>query len=242
MKFSAPIFVLKQRAKALSRKSGIPLHDALNRIAKLEGFGSWSLLAARWSEDRARASLSSQLGSGELVLLAARPGQGKTLLSLGLAVEWMTRGHRAAFFTLEFTRSDVVRCFEVLGEDIGRFHRLFVIDDSDGINADYIVARLASAPPSSLVVIDYLQLLDQKRDNPSVMDQVKQLRHAARQHRATIVCLSQVHRRYDAAGKPFPGLSDIRLPNPLDLELFDKACFLNGGKVQVQDIAPRESA
>jgi replicative DNA helicase len=237
MKFSAPIYILKQRAKVLSRQEKVPLHDALDRIASQEGFGNWSLLAAKWAADEAINSLLSQLRPGELVLLAARPGQGKTLLSLGLAIEWMARGDRAAFFTLEFTRVDVVRCFDILHKDIRNFDRLFAIDDSDRISADYIVAHLGSVPPNMLVVVDYLQLLDQKRENPSLAHQVTTLKSFARERRATIVCLSQIHRNYDSAIKPFPALTDIRLPNPLDLKLFDKACFLSQGKVQVGAVA-----
>jgi hypothetical protein len=32
--------------------------------------------------------------------------------------------------------------------------------------------------------------------------------------------------------KSFPDLEDVRLPNPLDLSLFTKTCFLNNGEVQ----------
>jgi replicative DNA helicase len=95
----------------------------------------------------------------------------------------------------------------------------------------------APAPPNMLVVVDYLQLLDQKRENPSVMHQVMQLKHFARERRVIVVCLSQVDRSYDPAIKQFPALVDIRLPNPLDLKLFDKACFLSRGKLQVGAVA-----
>ncbi len=233
MKFSAPIYILKQQARAFARKARIPLHDALDRIAKQEGFGNWSLLAAKWNTDKAGISLLRQLRPGELVLLAARPGEGKTLLSLGLAAEWMARGNRAVFFTLEFTRADVLRRLDAVTMDTRRRADLFTVDDSDDISADYIVARLGSAPANMLIVVDYLQLLDQRRENPALMHQVMQLKQFALQHQAIIVCLSQVHRRYDPAIKPLPALTDIRLPNPLDLKLFDKACLLGRGKVQV---------
>ena len=134
MKFSAPIYILKRQAKAMSRRERIPLYEALDRLAQREGLGTWSLLAAKWNADEGSTSLSSQLRPGELILLAARPGQGKTLLSLSLAVEWMARGNRAAFFTLEFTRADVLRCFAVLDEDVKKFDRSFSIDDSDHIS------------------------------------------------------------------------------------------------------------
>lgn len=51
-----------------------------------------------------------------------------------------------------------------------------------------------------------------------------------------IVFISQIDRSYDPAEKPYPDLSDIRLPNPLDLTLFSKTCFLNNGEVQLQAI------
>ena len=38
MKLSAPIYRLKRLAKILSRDEGLPLHEALDRIAAQEGF------------------------------------------------------------------------------------------------------------------------------------------------------------------------------------------------------------
>jgi replicative DNA helicase len=237
MKFPIPIFILKQQAKRLSRQERIPLHEALDRIARREGFADWGLLASRWSTQAGTSSLSAQLRVGELVLLAARPGQGKTLLSLRLAMEWMARGHRAAFFTLEFTRADAARCFRMLDGDIARFGHSFLFDDSDDITARYIVERLGADARNMLVVVDYLQVLDQRRDNPSLMHQVRQLRDFARHHQTAVLCLSQVHRLFDSTPAEFPALSDIRLPNPLDLTLFDKACFLNEGRVRMSPLS-----
>ncbi len=236
MNLSAPIYILKQQAKALSRKERIPLHRALDLLANREGFATWSLLAARASADTTSSRLLTELRAGDLILLGARPGQGKTLLGLGLAIESMARGDRAAFFTLDFTVADVARCFGLLGKKLADFRDRFLVDDADAITADYIVARLACAPPSTLVVVDYLQLLDQKRDSPSVMEQVGSLKRFARERRSIVVCLSQINRSYDPAAKPFPGLADVRSPNPLDLTLFDKACFLNQGKMQLSAV------
>lgn len=233
MKLSAPIFILKQQAKSLSRKEKIPLHQALNRIANREGFSAWSLLSAKVASDKPTATLLAQLHPGDLVLLGARPRQGKTLLSLALAIKSMHHGNQAAFFTLDFTQAEVAACFKTLGEDPSTFSDRFLVDDSDQICADYIMTRLSSAPPNTLVVIDYLQLLDQKRENPDLMEQVQQLKNFARQRHLIILCLSQVDRRYDPAERACPGISDVRLPNPLDLSLFDRTCFLNQGKMQM---------
>lgn len=98
------------------------------------------------------------------------------------------------------------------------------------------MATMASAPQGTLIVIDYLQLLDQKRENPSLAEQVRALRSFAQDRGVIIVFVSQIDRSYDPSKKTTPDIEDIRLPNPLDLKLFDKLCFLHNGEVQFQAV------
>lgn len=231
MKLSAPIHVLKRKARLLSRSERIPLHAALDRIAAAEGFPRWSLLAAKAPSPA--GALYARLAPGDLLLVGARPGQGKTLMGLKLAVEAMKAGNCGFFFTLEYTERDVLDRFRALGVDFRPFEDLFAFDCSDAISADYIVGKLASAPRGTLAVVDYLQILDQRRDKPELMQQVRVLKSFARQKGITIVFISQIDRSYDPETKPCPDLADIRLPNPLDLALFDKTCFLHGGEMRV---------
>jgi replicative DNA helicase len=233
VKLSAPIYILKQQAKAISRRDKLRLHVALDRIAAREGFDAWSHLASTWQSQDTGSIVYDQLGVGDLVLVGSRPGQGKTLLGIGLALEAMSRGDRAAFFTLECTAAEVGKHFASLGKDLGEFRDRFVLDTSDDICARHIALRLGAAPPRTLVVIDYLQVLDQRRDKPPLDAQVRELRGFARARQAVVVCLSQISRTFDLASKPYPELQDVRLPNPLDLSLFDKACFLHGGMMQL---------
>jgi replicative DNA helicase len=232
MRLSAPIYQLRRKAKLLSREARIPLHEALDRIAAQEGIAGWSLLVARASSEALAGKLFARLSPGDLVLVGARPGQGKTLLSLELAVEAMKSGGRAVFFTLEYVENDVRDRFRAIGVERSKFDGLFEFDNSDDISADYIVRKLARAPRGTLVVIDYLQLLDQKRENPELMHQVRTLQSFARARGLIFVFISQIDRSYDPLTKPFPNLEDVRLPNPLDLTLFSKTCFLNNGEVQ----------
>lgn len=232
MKLSAPIYHLKRKAKRLSRETGIALHDALDRIAATEGFSAWSLLAAQAAAVTPARKLFAQFRPGDLVLIGARPGQGKTLMSLELAVEAMKSGHRAAFFSLEYTAKDVLDRLRAIGAEPVQFNETFEIDCSDTISADAIVKQMATAPPGTLIVIDYLQLLDQRRENPDIAVQVRALKSFARDRGLIVVFLSQIDRSYDPAAKPCPDLADVRLPNPLDLTLFDKSCFINNAEVQ----------
>jgi replicative DNA helicase len=237
MKLSKPVHRLKDEAKRLSRDLRLPLHAALDRVAASEGFARWSLLAARASQPEPAAGILARLQPGDLLLIGARPGQGKTLMGLRLAIEAMRLGRRAFFFTLEYTEREVRERLDRLGADWAALAPLLEIDASDAVSADHIVERLASAASGDVAVIDYLQLLDQRRENPGMGEQVRMLRAFARARGLTIAFLSQIDRRYDPAAKELPDMEDIRLPNPLDLGLFDKACFLGNGQARFLAVA-----
>ena len=234
MRLSAPVHMLKRRARILAREEHIPLHAALDRIAAQEGFAAWSLLMARAPTAAPVKDLFAQLSAGDLVLVGARPGHGKTLMSLKLAVEAMKVGRQSVFFSLEYAERDVFDRFRAIGVAPTDFDGLFGFDNSDDISADYIIAALADAPRGTLVVVDYLQLLDQKRGNPDLGVQVRALQAFARRQQLIFVFISQIDRKYDPSAKPCPDLDDVRLPNPVDLGLFSKTCFLNNGKVRFQ--------
>jgi replicative DNA helicase len=119
-----------------------------------------------------------------------------------------------------------------IGAEPAQFDKLFEVDCSDAISADYVVKQMAMAPLGTVVVIDYLQLLDQRRENPDLTVQVRSLKSFARDKGLIVVFIAQIDRSYDSAVKPCPDLNDVRLPNPLDLKLFDKTCFINNAEVQ----------
>ncbi|MCO6186865.1 hypothetical protein [Rhizobium sp. L1K21] len=52
MDLSAPINELKRKAKLLRRESGMPHNQALDRIAKDEGYSSWSILIRKYQDQK----------------------------------------------------------------------------------------------------------------------------------------------------------------------------------------------
>jgi hypothetical protein len=237
MKLSSPIYQLKRNAKRLARERAIPLHDALDQVAAGEGYSAWSLLAARHAALSPAGKIYSRLEAGDLVLVGARRGQGKTLMALELAAEAVRSGQRSFFFTLEYTEAEARLRLKAIDFDPEAFGGRLTLDCSEGICAAYIIERLQDASPDTLVVIDYLQLLDQKREHPPLAEQVAALRSFAQARGLVIVFISQIDRSFDEAGRDFPDLKDVRLPNPLDLTLFGKTCFINNGEVRMEAAA-----
>jgi len=82
-----------------------------------------------------------------------------------------------------------------------------------------------------------LQLLDQKRSKPAVNQQIRALQEFAGASKSIIVVISQIDRSFDPEAKRLPELSDVRLPNPVDLMRFSKTCFLHEGEVKLQTVS-----
>ncbi|NVK45504.1 MAG: DNA helicase [Rhodobacteraceae bacterium] len=235
MRFSAPVYHLKWRAKQLVRKENIALHVALDRIARAEGFANWGLLARRWAQEAALpGDVLDQFAPGDFVLLGARPGHGKTLMGLRILRDAMRAGRRSCFFTLEYTQAEVETRLARLG-GIGRVGKdPLEIVTSEDISAAYIVSHMTDAPRGSVAVIDYLQLLDQQRHKPALAEQLSQLQAFACRTGVILIFISQIDRTFSSDRKTMPGMEDVRLPNPVPFELFSKACFLHDGKLRFQ--------
>lgn len=231
MNVTIPIFRLKRDARRLARDRGVPLHAALETVARQAGFAHWSLLAADHARQRPAARVLQQMQAGELVLLGARPGQGKTMLGLELCGVALAAGREAAFFSLEWTGAEVARRFAEVGVEVSQAQGLRV-DTSDAICADHIITALSGAPRGAVAVVDYLQILDQDRRLPPLGAQMAALAAFARRSGVVIVLIAQIDRGFAAVDGP-PDWDDVRLPNPVDLDVFDRAVFLQDGAVRV---------
>lgn len=233
MRLSAPIYQLKRRAKLLARDENIALHEALDRIAQQEGFAGWSLLSSQVAMNPSSKAILSQLDHGDLLLLGARPGQGKTVLGLQLLCDAARAGRRAVFFSLEYTERGARAQLGALDADGQGVADKTEVVTSDDICADFITQYLAAAPRGTIAIIDYLQILDQQRNKPALAEQLLVLQAFARKTGVIFGFITQIDRAFDPDRQSVPDFGHIRLPNPIAAGIFTKACFLHDGAVRL---------
>ncbi len=236
MKLSAPVHILKGRAKELKLSRGMTMIEALNQIARKEGYNSWGLLQSKVKDfvPQTADELLAYLHPGDMLLISARPGLGKTVLALQLITQAIEEQRSCFFFSFDYTPKTFATKMSDLKislQDIEpHLHTYF----SDDICADYIIHQTDStAKEGSLIVIDYLQLLDQKRSNPPLQQQIETLKKHAREKRCVLIFIAQIDRAFEQAEHSQASLRDIRLPNPLDLSLFNKSVFVQAGQIHM---------
>ncbi len=175
---------------------------------------------------------------GELIVLAARPGVGKTALALSIALHVAQAGHRVGIFSLEMDRELLLQRLLALhlGEETTRIPRLLRrgdprvitalaevselpihIDHTPSLNVMAIrdrARRLAAEFPVDLWVIDYLQLaqsMSPKDDDVRRITAISQgLMSMAREFRVPVLALSQLSRAVEGRAGHLPLLSDLR--------------------------------
>jgi hypothetical protein len=198
---TTPIHRLKRKAKLFARDHAVPLHTALDHVAAGEGYASWSLLSARRGDGDAASAVLPLLAPGDL----------------------------AGFFTLEYTEADVFDRLKRLGarpEDLGD---RFTLDCSDRIDADHVIASLRDRPDGMIVVVDYLQSLDHRRDAAPLAEQIATLGRFARAGGHIVLLIAQIDRAFARSDRRCPGIDDVRAPTPIDVGLFDKGFFIGDG-------------
>lgn len=234
MKLSAPVHILKKKAKELKKAKSLTMTEALNEVAKQEGFSSWSLLQSKLKDiyPKTREEVLDFLHGGDLMLIASRPGLQKTTFTLQILLQAAKEKRKCFFFTLEYSRKDVASKVADLDESVGEFSSHLTFDYSDEISSDYIIkATEDKIEEGSLIGIDYLQLLDQKRSKPALQKQIEDLKAYAKKKKCIILVISQVDRKFEESSRKMPSLEDVRLPNPVDLKLFNKNMFLHNGEL-----------
>lgn len=181
------------------------------------------------------------LHGGELILIAARPAMGKSSLAVNIAEHIAIKnGKTVAIFNLEMPKEQLVRrilCSQAMvdskkmlagdftGDDWQRICRVLdkvdasplYIDDSATVTVSEIRAkcrRLKQTKGLSLIVIDYLQLMQSGSRTESRQQEVaeisRSLKILAKELDVPVIALSQLSRAVETRKDRRPMLSDIR--------------------------------
>lgn len=229
MKLTSPIHLLKMQARRLKSTQSIGMVAALNLIAKREGYSSWSLLQAKAKAFMPKTAdeVLDYIYPSDLVLMAARPGLGKTKLALETLLRATQQNRICFFFSLEYTKAETIKKLTAFDERYKPDNPLLNLDYSDQISAQYIMSQTEDIiAENSIIAVDYLQLLDQRRETPALQQQIEELKTYAKQTGCILIFISQIDRKFEQDDRKRPNLDDIRLPNPLNLALFNKSIFI----------------
>ena len=178
------------------------------------------------------------LNKSDLIILAARPGMGKTSFALNIAsYVSMKCKKKVAFFSLEMSREQLaarllsteglipstkLRTGKLSNEEWQRLIEAadvlskaeLYIDYSSNITVPEIKAKLKKQKGFDLVIIDYLQLMKPARANNNHVQEVSEitrdLKILAKEMNVPVITLSQLSRASEQRAEHKPQLSDLR--------------------------------
>lgn len=230
------VFALsKTNAQSDVRDADALVQEVFDRIDERARGGNTGLKVNLAALDQ----ITTGLHAGELVVVAARPGVGKTTLAVNFAAEAAACGDRVMFVSLEMSGAEIVErmaCKEsgvpaqyvrqgaLSASDAARFSaagnkiRKWPLRVYDGPiqTTAYIAshARREDANGLKLVVIDYLQLISPENKRASRQEQVaamsRDLKRLAREVKVPVVALAQLNRMSEQRTDRKPRLSDLR--------------------------------
>jgi replicative DNA helicase len=218
-------------------KIGDAICEAYDRIGKIAGPDKEKYLGARTGY-KYLDTITSGLNKSDLILIAARPGMGKTSFALNIATNVARRGDKdVAVFSLEMSKEQLatrmlstealvdshkLRSGFLTNEDWVRLATSagvlsglpMFFDDTAGVTVQQIKAKLRRMRNVGLVVIDYLQLMTStlKTDNRVLVisEITRQLKIMAKELDIPVILLSQLSRGPESRNDKRPMLSDLR--------------------------------
>ena len=179
------------------------------------------------------------LNRSDLILLAARPGMGKTSFALNIAKHASCVSKKTvAFFSLEMSKEQLasrllssealvggtkLRTGKLTEEEWQRLisagdvlnRANLYLDGTPGITVSEMKAKLRRLKNIDLVIIDYLQLMSsggRRTDNrvQEISEITRNLKILAKEINVPVICLSQLSRASEQRTDHKPQLSDLR--------------------------------
>lgn len=219
----------------------IPLSEAVaeayDRLGKISGPDKEKYVGAR-TGFTLLDSITSGLNKSDLIIIAARPGMGKTSFAMNIATNVARRSSKEVVtFNLEMSKeqlatrilstealvdSNSLRNGRISGDDwvklatsAGYLSTLpMYIDDTASMTVQQMKAKLRRTKNLGLVIIDYLQLMEStsSSDNRVVVisEITRQLKVMAKELNVPVILLSQLSRAVESRTDKRPMLSDLR--------------------------------
>lgn len=189
--------------------------------------------------------------NSNMIVIAARPGMGKTDFALNLSLNTIRQNINVMFFSLEMSREEITKRMVSLVCDIprpidksklnkydvskiidkmGQITSNFIIDDS-GRNTTMTmsakISRIKKNKGIGLVIIDYLQLIENRGSSrfEKVTDISREIKLMAKENDVPVIILSQLNRSVESRENKIPRLSDLRESGAIEQDA-DSVMFL----------------
>jgi replicative DNA helicase len=188
------------------------------------------------------SELDNQLGgfqNGELYIIAARPGMGKTALALTLALNAAHVGYSVGFFSMEMSKAALgqrmlarysgistqeqrgylnsfqIKAIKDVSEQI-KSHALY-IDDTTNLTIGQVRARSRRVKRRhglDMIIVDYIGLMSATDKRANKVHQIEEittgLKKLAKELDIPVIALSQLNRSLESRDDKRPMLSDLR--------------------------------
>ena len=195
------------------------------------------------------------LNKSDLLLIAARPGMGKTSIALNSALSVAKKRKKAVeIFTLEMSReqlasrllsnesfvdSQLLLTGKLSEEEWGKLGLAayalsqtdILVDDNPSITVTEMNAKCRRVDNLGLIIIDYLQLMTSATGKVSdnrvtaVGEISRALKIMAKELNVPVICLSQLNRANESRADKRPMLSDLRESGSIEQDA-DEVLFL----------------
>ncbi len=199
--------------------------------------------------------ITSGFQPSDLIIVAARPSMGKTSFAMNIAEHAaITEDIGVAVFSLEMSKEQLVmRMLSSVGRidsqairkgqlQKGDWNKLsravgtlteapIYIDDTPALSVQLMrgkMRRLASQHKIGLIIVDYLQLMQSRKNEnrtQEIGDISRSLKALAKEHNVPVVALSQLNRSPDNRTDKRPLMSDLRESGAIEQDA-DVICFI----------------